>query len=388
MHGLTALSVIALAAASIRCAILAIFTVENFVNPITPHNSNTTHVFDLIHSFIQSIHVVEYFALLYGVGGFYLFAVVRRDKCRYLNDIYKETSRSLVCTCSCSCVGFMLACFIGTTILIISAFVPLGLLTAWKADIITASRIQFLTTIYVGTSYFSHVCHSVTRMFMVYITVLVRSAWLDQQQPQLRVQGQENRLAALAKMIYKPKWMEYEVANGYEEQRNSRTEFASLVKNYNTTGQFVSALHIIFQQWFVMQWLVYFIKIIEDFSIALDSLVTEKYADTDSERNKLLFVLTHLVFDLLLFLIPYFCASLFNQYHDEYRERIQKLQSDIFSEDDQGWMFQCAELIPERSKYIFIPSICGVSIPLNSPGYNLSIIFALFAFIISIMTAL
>lgn len=135
-----------------------------------------------------------------------------------------------------------------------------------------------------------------------------------------------------------------------------------------------------------MQWFVYFIKIIEDFSIALNSLVTEEY--TGGEQHKLLFVLTHLVFDLILFIVPYFCASLFNQYHDEYRERLQRVQTSIFAEEEDGWMLQCAQLIPENPKYIFIPSFCGLSIPLSSPGYNLSIIFALFAFIISIMTAL
>ena len=51
-----------------------------------------------------------------------------------------------------------------------------------------------------------------------------------------------------------------------------------------------------------------------------------------AKRHRLWFVLTHLVFDLILFLIPYFCASLFNQYHHEYRERLQKIQTGIFSE--------------------------------------------------------
>ena len=384
IHGLATLSIIALVAALIRCVILAIFTVSNFQ---TGPTYNNTHVFDLIHSFIQSIHVVEYFALLYGIGGFYLFMVIQRDKYSKLNDVYKETSRELVCTCSYTCTGFLLVCLIGMALLTVSAFVPLVLLTMYRTDIVTASRTEILTKMYVGISYFSHVCHSVTRVFMVYTTVLVRSAWLDNQKPadKLEKHRHENGLVILAKMVFKPKWLEHE--DDGEDTGDPKADFINLIEKYNTTGQFISALHAIFQQWFVMQWFVYFIKIIEDFSVALNSLVTEKY-NTEGESEKLWFVLTHLVFDLILFLIPYFCASLFNQYHDEYRERLRKVQNDIFSRDEDGWRLQCAELIPENSKYIFIPSFCGLSIPLSSPGYNLSIIFALFAFIISIMTAL
>lgn len=56
IHGLTALAIVALFAASIRCVILAIFTVNNFSHPPnTTRSSSQNHVFDLIHSFFQNI---------------------------------------------------------------------------------------------------------------------------------------------------------------------------------------------------------------------------------------------------------------------------------------------------------------------------------------------
>lgn len=48
-----------------------------------------------------------------------------------------------------------------------------------------------------------------------------------------------------------------------------KEKFRSLIDSYNTTGHFITPLQSIFQQWFVMQWLVYFIKIIEDFAVVL-----------------------------------------------------------------------------------------------------------------------
>lgn len=81
-HLLTTLAVFALFAATIRCLLLTVFTIEKFnYNP-----DNASHAFDLIHSFIQSIHVIEYLALLYGIAGFYLYALIKRKTFFKLND--------------------------------------------------------------------------------------------------------------------------------------------------------------------------------------------------------------------------------------------------------------------------------------------------------------
>lgn len=384
MHLLTVLTVAALVGASVRCVILAIFTAENF-----SHHENT-HLFDLIHSLIQSIHVVEYSSLLYGIGGFYFFTLIRRNSFYNLNKIYKKSCSRLICDCGCMCLSFISVFGLGTAIFTLSAFVPTALLTKWENDIVTANFTTFdkvsgqdLSKLYVGISYLSHFCHTATRIFIIYVTVVIRSAWLNQSETPVH-----SGLKAWAVTILKPQWLEQEIESGDGE--NPKEKFASLVKNYNRIGQLVTPLQAIFQQWFVMQWVVYFIKIVEDFSVVIHSLVTEEFKDL-SHKRKLLFVLTHLVFDLILFIIPYFCASLFNQYHEEYRERIKQVRNRIYSEQAESnaaWMMQCAELIPENIKYAFVPSFCGLSIPLSSPGYNISIIFALFAFITSIMTAL
>lgn len=387
MHLLTVLTVTALSGASVRCVILAIFTAVNF-----NHHGNT-HLFDLIHSLIQSIHVVEYLSLLYGIGGFYLFTLIRRNNFYNLNNIYKKSCSRLLCNCGCMCLSFISIFGFGSLIFVLSAFVPTALLAMWETDIVTAnitsadhlSR-QDLSKLYVGISYLSHFCHTATRFFIVYVTIVIRSAWLDQNGTQHQP-SMHNGLEAWAITMLRPQWLEQEIESGGD--KNRKEKFASLIDNYNRIGQLVTPLQSIFQQWFVMQWVVYFIKIIEDFSVVLHSLVTEEFKDS-SHKHKLLFVITHLVFDLILFIVPYFCASLFNQYHEEYRERLKQEQIQIFSEqaESNGWMMQCAELIPENPKYAFVPSFCGLSIPLSSPGYNISIIFALFAFIISVMTAL
>ena len=389
VHLLTTLAVFALFAATVRCILLAVFTIEKFnYNP-----DNASHAFDLIHSFIQSVHVIEYLALIYGIAGFYLYALIKRKTFFKLDNAYRES-----CKCHHSnfvCVGAVVVCGIGFMILALATFTPVALLTEWRVDIITAkfntnSSVSKLnvTEIYVGMSYASHICHSTTRIFMIYVTLLIRSAWLDQTEPKLQAETSGNCLIAYAKILLRPKWMDTEMEEPNNENRKDIKEtFQSLISSYYTTGHYVTPLQNIFQQWFVMQWLVYFIKIIEDFAVVLHSLVSESYKDT-GPKHELIFVFTHLFFDLILFLIPYYCASLINQYHGEYCERLQRVQNRVISKTDDSWMLQSTQLIPQNPEYVFVPSFCGLSIPLSSPGYNISIMLAFFAFIISIITTL
>ena len=337
LHALTVVAIIALIAACIRCGILAIFTVEHFnhnLSSITAKISRTSHAFDLMHSFIQSIHVVEYLALLYGIGGYYLFTIIKKKKYYKLNSIFEETYRHLLCTCSCTCLGVLMLCGIGLFFLTLSTFVPVVILTYWTKDILSANITSpklinvSLNEIYVVISYFSHTCHSTTRVFMVCITVVIRSAWLNSQtQLRSRKNNSNRSLLACAKMILRPKWLEQDIEVGSKDTLDPKERFTLHVNNYNTTGQLVAPLYSIFQQWFIMQWVVYFIKIIEDLSIAIHSLVTENFVDTSQDQHELFFVLTHLVFDLILFLVPYFFASLYNQYHNKYHDELQRLQN-------------------------------------------------------------
>ncbi len=180
---------------------------------------------------------------------------------------------------------------------------------------------------------------------MICVTVVIRFAWLYQAQPKLVVDTSSSSLIACLKVLLKPKWSEDEIED-YDVE-DPKKNLTTLIDNYNATGQFVAPLHGIFQQWFVIQWVVYFIKIIEDFTVIINSFLNEDDRNTaEHDEHELLFVITHLVYDLLtLFLIPYYCASLMNLYHDEYHKRLKIAQNNIPSKDCCGWRLQCALLI-------------------------------------------
>jgi hypothetical protein len=386
LHGITLLSLIGVAASLTRCIFLITFAANSTDTGI----SLTSHVaFDYIHSLIQFLHIIEYSVLLYGIGGFYFYAWIKREKYGKLNDLYTATGSRLMCTCSCTCVGFILSCVFGVVIFAASALAPAVIQATYPEDII-GSEMEVLVKIYTVFPYICHFCHLVIRIFMVFVTVVIQSAWLPQVQSQSG--NQENCFTACAIMLFRPKWLKDDPQGDLSgdppgDTDDAKEQFKALIDDYNNTGQSVVVLHAIFQQWFVMQWLIYFIKIIEDASVAVHTLVTKQNRDEESEKHELLFILTHLVFDLILFLVPYICGSLFNQYHDTFRRRLQKKQSDVLAKVDDAWLLRCAELIPENPNYVFTPSFCGLAIPLSSSGYNLSIGIALFAFIIAILTS-
>lgn len=379
MHILTTVAIIALFSASTRCLLLASFTADHYLNK---QHVNGSHAFDLIHSFIQSIHVVEYLALLYGIGGFYLYAMLKRKELHKLNITYRESCKWRF---GCSCVGVMVLCGLGLMILAVSTFTPVGVLTYRPTDIISANVTGLdLTDVYVGISYISHICHSLTRIFMIYVTLVAKFAWHYHTHSEA---GESSSYIACAKIILRPKWLEDKLEN--DGTKDPKEKFTALINNYNEIGQFVTPLYGIFQQWFVMQWVVYFIKIIEDFAIILHSLDIDDHSYAyEQKMHELVFILTHLAYDVILVIIPYYCASVLNQYHQDYHDRIQRIQKEIFCNDPDSWRLQSALLIPQNPKFIFVPSFCGLSIPLSNPGYNLSIIITLFAFIISFSTTI
>ena len=219
------------------------------------NGTHGSHAFDLIHSFIQSIHVVEYLALLYGIGGFYLFAMVKRKELHKLNIIYSESCKWRF---GCSCVGVATLCGLGIIMFAVSTFTPVAILTTWPSNIITANvRGLDLTDVYVGMSYISHICHSLTRIFMIYATLVARSAWHWHYQGQSEAR-ESNKIIAFAKIILRPKWLEDRLEN--DDTEDPKERFTALITNYYEIGQFVTPLYGVFQQWFVMQWVVYFIR--------------------------------------------------------------------------------------------------------------------------------
>lgn len=152
------------------------------------------------------MHVLEYLALLYGIAGFYLHA---KHMLGTLGEMFSEA-------CNCTISNIVLC--VGLTIFMLLTFTPVAILTKYPHIITTCKNITEASTFvdvphhaaaYIVMGYINHACHSITRIFMIFVTVVVRSVWLNKTVrtiPRVTTDG-DCCLITQAKGWIKPKWV-------------------------------------------------------------------------------------------------------------------------------------------------------------------------------------
>ena len=201
-------------------------------------------------------------------------------------------------------------------------------------------------------AFLAHMSHYCIRLVMIFSKVVVWKIWSKRSRSEFRGENKE--------------------------------KFSRLITNYRIAGKSAALYQNLFQEWFVIQWLIYFLAIVRDCTVIVNILLNGQY---DKKHHLLWFSFTHLVHDIVVFLIPYICGTLMNYAHKQYHKSLKREQETILSAEDIQWMLQCADLIPEEHGYQFIPSILCLSIPLDSAGYTLSVLLSLLALLATIITA-
>ena len=175
-------------------------------------------------------------------------------------------------------------------------------------------------------------------------------------------------------------------SSSHEEKIKGSADIKSLGANYKKVGKTTSALNVIFQGWFIMQWIILFIAVTGKGTLLLKALIKEEYTN---EKDRFIYIAVHVAFDILSFLVPYSLGLVINWQHGAYYEEIKERQEEILSEkeDESVKMMMYTDLIPKNPNFDFLPSLCGFSIPLDSAGYILTIVLALLAFISTFLVA-
>ena len=162
------------------------------------------------------------------------------------------------------------------------------------------------------------------------------------------------------------------------EQENLKKiiDFEKLIEKYKSTGKVMSALSNIFREWFICQWIIFSIGIAGMGTLFLNSILNEEYKD---EPHRLWYISSHLLFEIIAFMIPFF-LGIFR--HEKYYEQLKEQQEEILKNTDEK-IFMYANLIPKNPKFEFIPSLFVLQIPLDSAGYMLTFLIAIkfFSFI-------
>ena len=212
--------------------------------------------------------------------------------------------------------------------------------------------------LYLGTLFVDYISTGIVRIIMIIVSLLIRGIW----------KAACVRLQAI----------------------KSSDGFKDVLKTYDKAGELISPLQDIFKKWFVLQWIVYFVEITQFCMLFFD----EQVYDIDEEPYLILnksagFYFSILLFHITTFAIPYFCGISMNSYHEAYLQTSQEQQKRILSQTPTEsiiWIMQNAKLVPKNTKYEFVPSLGGLTIPLNSTGHNLTIAMALLVFWLSLVS--
>jgi hypothetical protein len=208
--------------------------------------------------------------------------------------------------------------------------------------------------VYVGTLFLAYIFNGVIRAAMIFVTVLVRAAWLS--------------CSEKSKM-----------ANSKE-----------LLKDFDKNRKVISSLQGIFQPWFVLQWIIYFIAITEDCMTIIRALTFSNIDPKISQNRYLVLTITTLVYNISVFVIPYTCGATMNYYYKEYRKTLQDKQKELLFRDlndSEKFLKTAVKWILNKPEHLFIPSLCCLSIPLNNVGHTLTILLSLLAPVISLMNS-
>ena len=308
-------------------------------------NSTESVLIDLVNTLVQGIHVLEYIILAYGFSSF----LHKMDSMKL--NMLKHGAIAIISRKRRTALIIVLI-VLDFAILLVSPSVYI--LTTRKSPPDFDPYIYY----YTGVLYASHITNGGIRAAMIITVLLIIEAW---------------------------KSATYSLSNppqSLADESTMREYFTSLITNYTSTGHLVSSLNAIFQGWFVIQWVTYFIDITVSCAL-LFSTIIQKNLQYDPT---ILDILAQLLYFISALAIPYTCGVVINNHHKDYRKYLVEKQKMCLSEsqDFRVYIMQTASLIPLNSEYLFIPSLCGLSIPLNSTGHGITILLTLLAFVLSL----
>ncbi len=346
-----------------RWGCLATLTITYINSTLTPGNNGLldSQLLAVGNLLAQTCRALQFAALIYGVSKFSKI-LSSLSGLKVLKDARGKFFTFEKC-CEkehnpCTVHTFIL---LGILILYLAVTVPPPvLLTRWFTEFSQwhgdENDQQRSSVGYTILAWFHHISDLIIRFAMGAVTRIIMIAWSSE--------GEK-------------------IKNIGKSNDTKQEKFSKIVTSYKSTGRMASALQDIFQEWFVMSWVVYFIGITGNITLVMKALFKGLFR---TSKHRSWFYFAHLINDFAAFLIPYICGGLMNHYHNKYKDTLEEVQENILSNSDE-YIHQRANLIPSNPKYKFVPSLCCLNIPLESAGYGFTLILTSFAFVLSFITA-
>ena len=344
------ISIILLILSSIRFAALLALTSKSFIdNPTSKNNSLLdSNLVNIGNTLYQLALTLQHIVLIDG----FLKSGRNGDKGNInIFDYEMTVLENGACSWRAPFVIGLLVMLYGFA----SIVAPI-LLSVWFGDFVlwfddNLSTEKYAAGIYAGFAWVQHFSNGALRVVMIIVAFAVVAQW-----------------------------------SSSREMIKGNTDIKSLGKNYKEVGKTASALNVVFQGWFIIQWIILFIAVTGKGTLLIKALIEEEYTN---EKERLIYIAVHVAFDILSFLVPYSFGLVINWQHGAYYEELKERQEEILSvkEEESVKMMMYTDLIPKNPNFDFLPSLCGFSIPLDSAGYILTIVLALLAFISTFLVA-
>ena len=216
---------------------------------LNPHNNSLldSQLLALGNLLAQTARAGQFVSLIYGL---YQFSSVLKSKKGL--DKLKEISKKFFECCRKDGSPCTTHTFILVGVLVLYALAtcpPPTLLMVWFKEFAGwhKENVEQNASIgYTALAWFHHISDLIIRIIMGMVTRLIMVAWISEQENLWSILNSEN-----------PKC----------------EKFKSMVQSYKQTGKVIAALQDIFQVWFVMTWIVYFIGITGNTVLVLKTLL-------------------------------------------------------------------------------------------------------------------
>lgn len=164
-------------------------------------------------------------------------------------------------------------------------------------------------------------------------------------------------------------------------------DFQKRIERYLSTGKDVRVINRIFQTWFIIPWVVYFIASSLKTSNILRPWSTEEDGVTHYPTVPQIYYFLYNVNQFITLVIPYVCVRMMNIYHQKYHGILRSEQLEKFRSDPSRLAFARQLVIEKEEDFDFMPHIVGTNITI-SIGSPLYVVILLGGLVISVSRVL
>jgi len=194
---------------------------------------------------------------------------------------------------------------------------------------------------YCAVNIFRYVWSFTVRAGMVVATLRVREIWKDVANEQAAPPAKGLNITRTT------------ISSG----QNAVSLHATLTMEYQEAGKKVKKIVRIFQSWFLLPWIVFFLASSVE---AKDTLSIWNENRENVETLPMVYILLYNINQIIFLLIPYMCGQKMNHYHRQCHARIQDIQLNTDNMSDNDLAQHRRLLIQQECGYDFVPCFWGL----------------------------